>query len=97
MSHVTTATHQNGSRLNTFKPKLVKGYSTTEQAEATYMSALELVQHIDQTLTSGTQHYRTNSGRLLRTLDEVVNAILANNLLWESESMAQEQEFSRAA
>ncbi len=82
-------------RPNTFKPVLVPR-SPRQQAEA-YEAALELVQLIDEHLTNGTQHYRTKSGKLLRTLDQVVNAILADNLRIESQEYGWQQELARAA
>jgi hypothetical protein len=62
------------------RPELVKSARSTEQ-DATYQAALELVAQIDEDLTRGTRHYRTRSGQLLTTLDEVVHAILADNLM----------------
>lgn len=47
---------------------------------AAYYAAVELVARIDTDLTAGARHYRAKSGRLLTTLDEVINAILANEL-----------------
>jgi hypothetical protein len=82
-------------KSNGFRPRLVKGHST-EQTQA-YEAALLLVRHIDATLIAGTCHYRTKSGQLLRTLDEVVNAILADNLIWDTDSTAWEDELIRAA
>jgi len=61
-------------------PELVKAPKTHER-EATYNTALELVAEIDEALTRGTFHYRNRAGELLTTLDEVVNAILTNDLL----------------
>ena len=69
--------NRNGRRP---RPELVKSARSTEQ-DATYQAALELVAQIDEDLTRGTRHYRTRSGVLLTTLDEVVNAILADNLM----------------
>ena len=46
-----------------------------------YYAALELVARIDEGVTLGTHHYRTKAGALLTTLDEVVRAILENNLM----------------
>lgn len=59
----------------------------TEQ-EATYFAALELVARIDEDLTRGIRHYRTKAGVLLTTLDEVVRAILDDNLLLSEEQEA---------
>ncbi len=53
---------------------------TANEKEATYYAALELVAQIDEALTRGTRHYRNKAGQLLTTLDEVVHAILANDL-----------------
>lgn len=58
--------------------------STTEQEE-TYYAALKLVAQIDEDLTRGVRHYRNRAGTLLTTLDEVVHAILADDLLLEEE------------
>ena len=83
------------TRPNTFRPTLVP---RPEEQEAAYAAAYELVQLIDQHLAAGTQHYRTQSGALLRTLDQVVNAILDNTLQIEAEDFGwQEQELARAA
>jgi hypothetical protein len=59
------------------RPELVK----RNDEEAAYHAALELVAQIDEDLTRGVRHYRTRSGVLLNTLDEVIHAILADNLL----------------
>ena len=61
-------------------PRLVKSSKSNEQ-EATYHAALELVARIDEDLTRGVRHYRTKAGVLLTTLDEVIRAILDDNLL----------------
>lgn len=61
-------------------PELVKPSRVSEQ-EATYYAALELVARIDEDLTRGIRHYRTKAGVLLTSLDEVVRAILDDNLL----------------
>ncbi len=68
-------------------PELVKTSKMTEQ-EATYFAALELVARIDEDLTRGIRHYRTKAGVLLTTLDEVVRAILDDNLLLSEEQEA---------
>ncbi len=73
---------ENGRRY----PELVKTSKMNEQ-EATYSAALELVARIDENLTRGICHYRTKAGQLLTTLDEVVRAILDDNLI-----LAEEQE-----
>lgn len=51
-----------------------------EKAEQTFPIALALVECIDADLTHGIRHYRDRAGRLLTTLDQVVRAILENNL-----------------
>lgn len=47
-----------------------------------YRQALRLVEYVDGSLALGTHHFRLKSGRLLRTLDEVVSAILRDELVW---------------
>jgi hypothetical protein len=47
-----------------------------------YLDCLILVAVIDDNLTTGRAHYRNRAGRLLLTLDEVVLAILKNDLLF---------------
>ncbi len=54
---------------------------TAVEREATYYAALKLVARIDEDLTRGTRHYRNKAGVLLTTLDEVVRAILEDDLL----------------
>ena len=68
-------------------PELVKSSKMTEQ-EATYYAAMELVAQIDEDLTRGIRHYRTKAGVLLTSLDEVVRAILEDNLLLPEEEEA---------
>jgi DNA-binding ferritin-like protein len=68
-------------------PELVKPSKAAEQ-EATYYAALELVAQIDEDLTRGVRHYRNKAGVLLTTLDEVVRAIIDNNLLIPEEQEA---------
>lgn len=50
-----------------------------------YAAALCLVADIDEDLTRGTRHYRTRAGALLTTLDQVVQAILTDDLMTEDE------------
>jgi len=95
MGQFNTHNKADTSRLNGFKPVLVRPQRGDETEK--YWAALALVEHIDETLTAGTQHYRTKTGQLLRTLDEVVNAILADNLVWETESSSWDQDLARAA
>jgi hypothetical protein len=66
-------------------PELVKTPAMSER-EATYHAALKLVARIDDDLTRGTRHYRTKAGMLLTTLDEVVRAILTDDLLLSEEA-----------
>lgn len=60
-------------------PELVKTHKASEQ-DVAYYAALELVANIDEALTRGTRHYRNKAGQLLTTLDEVIHAILNNDL-----------------
>ncbi len=48
--------------------------------EERYEAALKLVARIDEELTRGVRHYRTKAGALLGTLDEVIRAILEDQL-----------------
>ncbi len=59
-------------------PELVP---TPAEREAAYYNALDLVAVIDENLTRGVCHYRNRAGVLLNTLDEVINAILTDDLL----------------
>jgi hypothetical protein len=52
----------------------------SEDADARYAAALKLVQAIDHNLRNGTHHYYDTQGRLLSTLDEVIHAVLNDNL-----------------
>ncbi len=72
--------HNQGYKAPRVYPELVKPNRVNEQ-EATYYAAMELVARIDEDLTRGVRHYRTKAGILLNTLDEVVRAILDDNLL----------------
>jgi hypothetical protein len=67
--------NKNGRRP---RPELVKPFQTDQ--EAAYYAALELVARIDDELTRGIRHYRTISGQLLTTLDEVIHALLTDTL-----------------
>lgn len=60
-------------------PELVMAHKASEQ-DVAYYAALELVANIDEALTRGTRHYRNKAGDLLTTLDEVIHAILDNDL-----------------
>jgi hypothetical protein len=66
-------------------PELVKTPSMAER-EATYQAALKLVARIDEDLTRGIRHYRNKAGSLLTTLDEVIRAILDDDLLVPDEA-----------
>jgi hypothetical protein len=76
MESIRTFNHRSNGRT---RPELV--VSRAGEKEASYNAALTLVAQIDEDLTRGTRHYRTKNGELLTTLDQVVNAILADNLL----------------
>ena len=52
-----------------------------KQQEQAYHVALGLVEQIDLDLVNGTGHYFTKSGRLLISLEQVVMAILDDDLL----------------
>lgn len=45
-----------------------------------YTAALRLVEQIDEHLERGTRHYHRKDGQLLTELDEVINAILSDQL-----------------
>jgi len=80
MEHAQTQVLNHNHKATRTYPELVKTSKVTEQ-EATYYAALELVTRIDEDLTRGVRHYRNKAGVLLNTLDEVVRAILDDNLL----------------
>ncbi len=46
-----------------------------------YYYALAAIPLLDRDLTRGVRHYRTKAGELLKTLDQVVVAIIAGELL----------------
>jgi len=73
--HVSYA--KNNPKRRTF-PELVP---TPAEREATHRAALELVALIDKNLSRGICHYRDRTGRLLTTLDEVIHAVLNNDLM----------------
>lgn len=62
-------------------PLIIRG-GVLELQGFIYCQALKLVEYIDGSLEHGTRHFRLKSGRLLRTLDEVVAAILNDELVW---------------
>jgi hypothetical protein len=78
-------------------PELVVAPTPAEREE-TYYAALELVAQIDEALTRGTRHYRNKAGNLLNTLDEVINAILTDDLhvpeLYQESEMYWSQELA---
>lgn len=81
MGHSQTKMSRNGRNdKSRAYPELVMAPTAAER-ESAYYTALELVAHIDEALTKGTRHYRNKAGELLSTLDEVVHAILNNDLL----------------
>lgn len=79
----TLARNQRHDNSRTY-PELIVSSSVTEQ-ELTYYAALELVARIDEDLTRGTRHYRNKAGVLLTALDEVIRAILGDDLLLPEE------------
>lgn len=52
-----------------------------DDADARYAAALNLVRAIDRDLQKGTRHYYDTQGRLLVSLDEVIQAILKDTLV----------------
>jgi hypothetical protein len=72
--------HYNGRTY----PELVP--TPADEQERTYYAALKLVARIDEDLSKGIRHYRTKAGLLLTTLDEVIRAILDNDLLTDEGS-----------
>lgn len=48
--------------------------------EAVFQRALAYVEAVDADLTSGRRHYRNRAGKLLSSLDEVIHAILNDEL-----------------
>jgi hypothetical protein len=67
-------------RSNYRRPELVVAQPLSEK-DAAYYTALKLVARIDDDLTRGVRHYRNKAGELLNTLDQVVHAILSDDLL----------------
>lgn len=51
------------------------------EREQVYVAALHLVQRVDEDLRRGVRHYRDRAGQLLTSLDEVVRAMLDDNLM----------------
>lgn len=84
MEHIqkrTLNSHYRNGHKRTYSGFAVPA-NVTEREEA-YYAALKLVERIDEDLTKGIRHYRTKAGQLLLTLDEVIRAILDNDLLVE--------------
>lgn len=65
------------------------------EREATYQAALKLVARIDDDLRRGIRHYRNRAGELLRTLDEVVRAILNDDLMTPEEAKAAQKQAAK--
>ncbi len=63
-----------------------------DDADARYAAALRLVQAIDHDLQKGTRHYYDASGKLLVSLDEVVQAILNDTLVVDKSPQSLPQE-----
>lgn len=63
---------------------------TPAQPQQVYEAALEIVGRIDEDLRRGVRHYRTRGGVLLVTLDQVVQAILDNDLATEETELWQQ-------
>ncbi len=68
---------QNGRRR---KRHTVPEHPAGDDADVRYAAALKLVQTIDLNLQRGTHHYYDTRGRLLSTLDEVIQAMLTDSL-----------------
>ncbi len=91
MKHIKERTrgnqYQGNGNLRTY-PGVAKPSAMTEREEA-YYAALNLVARIDEDLTKGIRHYRNKAGTLLLTLDEVIRAILDNDLQLEERQAAE--------
>ncbi|MBN1218772.1 MAG: hypothetical protein JXM69_07585 [Anaerolineae bacterium] len=81
MERVQLRNSNNNHRRNNHRayPELVVTHSVSE-SDAAYYAALKLVARIDEDLTRGVRHYRNKAGILLTTLDQVVHAILTDDL-----------------
>ena len=85
MEHTQIRTlNRNRNNNHRTYPELVVTHAVSER-EAAYYAALKLVARIDEDLTKGIRHYRSKAGVLLTTLDEVVHAILNDDLLLSEE------------
>jgi hypothetical protein len=58
-----------------------------EDADVCYAAALRLVEDIDRDLQKGTRHFYDVTGKLLLSLDEVVQAILTDSLVVDRPSI----------
>lgn len=67
------------------------------ERDRTYYAALALVKQVDRDLIKGTGNYRTKAGALLTTLNEVVQAILNNDLLLPEDEPDRSRHFKMAA
>jgi hypothetical protein len=63
-----------------------------DDADARYAAALKLVQAIDRNLRNGTCHYYDTHGKLLNTLDEVIHAVLTDNLAADKPNRRPQEE-----
>jgi hypothetical protein len=63
------------------------GRSRNDDPDACYAAALSLVQAIDKDLQRGTRHYYNAAGKLLVSLDEVIQAILSDDLVIDRPAM----------
>ena len=69
-----------------------KGYPQGDDPDARYAAALKLVQMIDRDLQKGTRHYYDTRGQLLSTLDEVIQAMLTDNLAFSKPAKYSQKE-----
>lgn len=81
MIHQNIGTDANNIRKNRFIDIASPHLPVPGQKDATYKTALELVARIDENLTTDRRHYWTRAGELLTSLDQVVSAILDNELM----------------
>lgn len=71
----------NKQRKNDFSAIPAPLLPVAGQKDACFKSACLLAHQIDCDLDAGRYHYRNRAGELLTTLDQIVAAILSNNLL----------------
>ena len=62
----------------------------TQTLDVAYNLALLFVTRVDRDLKEGTGHYRNRSGHLLRTLGQVVEAALCDDLIQEGNGASME-------